>query len=290
MRGKMVVSGYLGDPTFREPAEMLSKAAAGRGVSLDVLRNTDLAFPIGDADSARRALGECDFIIFWDKDVHCAENLELCGYRTFNTSDCIRVCDDKTLTHMVLTKAGVPSLRTVPVPMTYSGIGYGAAGFLDGAVSALGFPVVVKDCFGSYGQQVRLAGDMDALRAEFDGRSEPMLLQEYVECGSSDLRLEVVGGEVVAAVRRTGPPGDFRANCNVGGVMSPHDPSDAERDLAIAAASAVGADFCGVDILETPDGPRVCEVNSNAHIMNLYRCTGHDVSEDILDHIEGVLQ
>ena len=53
-----------------------------------------------------------------------------------------------------------------------------------------------------------------------------------------------------------------------------------------AAAEAVGADFCGVDVIRTGDGPLVCEVNSNAHIRNLYECTGRDVSYDILRHIE----
>ena len=56
-------------------------------------------------------------------------------------------------------------------------------------------------------------------------------------------------------------------------------------DLAIAAAEATGADFCGVDVILTEDGPVVCEVNSNAHMKNLRGCTGRDVSYDILSHI-----
>ncbi len=290
MKGAVVSNAFLSDTTFREPAEMLSRAAAERGIRLDACTNVDLAFPIGDVDSVRGYLGDLDFIVFWDKDVRCCENLEMCGYRTFNSSYCIRVCDDKSLTHSVLARAGVPSLRTVPVPMTFPSVGYTDLSFLDRAADLLGFPMVVKDCFGSYGQQVRLVRDMRSLMAEFDGASQPMILQEYIECGSSDLRLEVVGGEAVEAVSRQGPPGDFRANCNVGGTMSPHEPTEDEVELALSAASAVGADFCGVDILVTEDGPRVCEVNSNAHIMNLYRCTGHDVAGDIMDHITAVVR
>ncbi|MBP3386206.1 MAG: hypothetical protein J6K69_05080, partial [Candidatus Methanomethylophilaceae archaeon] len=70
-----------------------------------------------------------------------------------------------------------------------------------------------------------------------------------------------------------------------GGTMHRYVPTDEESELAVSAAEAVGADFAGVDIIRTSDGPVVCEVNSNAHIKNMLDCTGHDVSMDILEHI-----
>ena len=67
--------------------------------------------------------------------------------------------------------------------------------------------------------------------------------------------------------------------------MERYEPTPEEMELALRAAEAVGADFCGVDVIVSDDGPVVCEVNSNAHIRNLYECTGRDVSYDILLHI-----
>ena len=111
---------------------------------------------------------------------------------------------------------------------------------------------------------------------------------EYVKSRAAEVgkcRVEVVGGRAVEAVLRHGPDGDFRSNCTIGGRMERYSPTEAETDLAVRAAEAVSADFCGVDIIRTEKGPVVCEVNSNAHIRNLRDCTDRDVSYDILDHV-----
>lgn len=144
-------------------------------------------------------------MLFWDKDVRCAANLELCGYRVFNTSGCIGVCDDKSLTHLALAEAGVPSIPTVACPLSFSG--YDDLSFLGDAADVLGFPMVVKDCFGSFGQQVHLAEDMDSLRRMFEGPFVPRILQRYIECGGRDIRVEVVGGRPIAAMERRAKEG-----------------------------------------------------------------------------------
>lgn len=288
MNGVIVTNGFLTGDKFMEPVRMVSAAAERMGIGMRVVRNTGLAVPIGDGAAVHDVLGDADFVLFWDKDHRCARNLELCGLPVFNPSECIRVCDDKSLTHLALAGAGIPMPRTVSCPQTFEGMGYGDAGFLDDVVGTLGFPMVVKDCFGSFGQQVHLVDDMVSLRALLHDH-RPRILQEYIDCGSTDIRVEVVGGEVVASVLRTGPPGDFRSNCTIGGRMHVHDATEEESELAISACGCVGADFAGVDIIATDDGPVVCEVNSNAHIRNLRDCTGIDVSDLILAHILDVV-
>jgi len=79
--------------------------------------------------------------------------------------------------------------------------------------------------------------------------------------------------------------GDFRANVTRGGSMRSHEPSDEEKELAIRSVKALGLDFAGVDILFGEDGPVVCEVNSNAHMKNIYDCTGIDVSDFIIRYV-----
>lgn len=283
MRGVFVSNAYLTGPKFSEPAAMLSAAAADMGVDMECVTNADLVFPVGDAEAAAGILGDADFVLFWDKDVRLAENIELCGYPVFNTSRCISVCDDKSLTHLALSRSGVPSIETVVCPLSFGR--YTDTDFLRAAADTLGFPMVVKDCYGSFGQQVSLARDMGSLEGLLSGPYRPRILQRYIECSSTDVRVEVVGGRAVEAVLRHGPDGDFRSNCTIGGRMERYSPTEAETGLAVRAAEAVSADFCGVDIIRTEKGPVVCEVNSNAHIRNLRDCTGRDVSYDILDHV-----
>ena len=278
-----MVNGFLRGGKFGEPAEMMSAAADRLGIGLDIVTNDRLPLMV---DTSERM--DTDFVLFWDKDVRAAMLLERTGSPVFNSSECIRICDDKSLTHIALSKNKVPSIPTMISPMTFDGIGYTDLSFLDGAEDSFGYPMVVKDCFGSFGQQVHLAHDRKELESLFcDAR--PRIVQRYVECGSSDLRLEVIGGEVVASVSRKGRDGDFRANTTIGGVMSVHQPSEDEKELALKASEAVGADFCGVDILYMDGEPVVCEVNSNAHMKNLRNCTGIDVSDMILEHIIGRL-
>lgn len=285
MKGLFVSNAYLRGAKFSEPASMLVSAAASDGVDLEAVTNADLVFPVGGP--APGILDDADFVLFWDKDVRCARNIELCGVRVFNTSSCIAVCDDKSATHLALSERGVPSIETLVCPMSFGP--YDDLSFLDSAAETLGFPMMVKDCYGSFGQQVRLARDADDLRGMFSGPYVPRILQRYIECGSTDYRVEVVGGEAVAAMRRRGPEGDFRSNTTIGGRMENCSPDRGVLELAVDASNAVGADFCGVDIIESPDGPVVCEVNSNAHIRNLLDCTGRDVSHDILAHVRRTL-
>ncbi len=288
MKGAFVSNGFMRSKKLSQPADMVCAAAERMGIGMLRTTNDRLAAPIGGRREAEKALGDVDFIIFWDKDVRLAGNLELCGYPVFNSSECIRICDDKSLTHMALASAGARSIPTVSLPLSFGP--YTDFGFVEGLERSLGYPMVVKDCFGSFGEQVRLVRDRDSLMALLSGPYVPRIAQKYIETGATDIRAEVIGGRVAEAVVRHGPEGDFRSNCTIGGRMEPCKLSDECAELAVKAAEAVGADFCGVDILMTDGAPAVCEVNSNAHIRNLADCTGHDVSEDILRHIVSCLR
>ena len=286
MKGAVIINGYLDGISFREPADMLVAAGARQDIPIEVHTNRDLVAPIGDADALSERIGDVDFILFWDKDVRLAKNLEVCGYPVINCSEAIRICDDKSLTHLVLADYGIPSIRTIPCPMSF-GHSYEDSAKL--IADQIGFPMVVKDCFGSFGEQVRLVKDMDGLlRESMDGT--PKIFQEFIDCGCKDIRIEVIGERAVTAVTRTAPAGDFRANASNGGTMERYTPTQEESQLAVDAAAAVQADFAGVDILQTKDGPVVCEVNSNAHIKNLLNATSIDVSDLMIGYVKGLMQ
>ncbi len=286
MKGAIVINGYLDGKKFREPAEMLTEAGERHGVPMETFLNSNLSVPIGDSDAFAERLGNIDFIIFWDKDVKLARNLEVCSYPVINCSEAIRICDDKALTHLTLAEYGIPSIKTVASPMLF---GYPYQDLLPDIVDQIGFPMVVKDCFGSFGQQVHMVRTMEELHEHAEG-TVPKIFQEYIECDGRDIRIEVVGEKVVAAVMRTAAYGDFRSNATIGGIMEKYEPSEEEAQLAIEAASAVQADFAGVDIIHSADGPVVCEVNSNAHIKNLFDATGVNAADCIIEYIIELMQ
>ena len=286
MKGAVIINGYLDGISFREPADMLVAAGARQDIPIEVHTNRDLVAPIGDADALSERIGDVDFILFWDKDVRLAKNLEVCGYPVINCSEAIRICDDKSLTHLVLADYGIPSIRTIPCPMSF---GHPYEDSAELIAEQMGFPMVVKDCFGSFGEQVRLVNDMEGLLRETK-ESTPKIFQEFIDCGGKDIRIEVIGDKAVAAVMRTAPKDDFRANASNGGIMDRYTPTEEESQLAVEAAAAVQADFAGVDILQTKDGPVVCEVNSNAHIKNLLNATGIDVSDLMIGYVKGLMQ
>src|SRR5699024_7806278 len=105
-----------------------------------------------------------------------------------------------------------------------------------------------------------------------------------------DIRLHVVGERVVASMLRLAQ-NDFRANVSAGGLMEPYEPNEEEYAIAVAATKAVKADFAGVDLLFRPDHtPIICEVNSNAHIRNMYESTHINVADFIIDYIIKTLE
>ena len=227
-----------------------------------------------------------DFVLFWDKDVKLAKELEDEGYRVMNPSEGIADCDDKARTYLKLVHHGIPQPKTMCSPLKYFADGIIDKGFLDEAVKMFGFPLVIKECFGSFGQQVYLAGDMEEAEKIITGIGEkPYILQEFIaDAKGRDARLQVVGGKVVAAMGRRND-NDFRANITNGGVMEKYETSKEEENLAVKVCEILNLDFAGVDILTDKSGKKyICEVNSNAHFKNLFDCTGVNVAEEIIKY------
>lgn len=287
-RGWLVSNARVNSEKFVELREHLVRDAAGAGAELTCLTNFELAGIRPDNGSLGPA--SPDFVLFWDKDVALARALELTGVPVFNKPRAIEVCDDKMDTFLALAAAGVPQPDTVPVPKLFHpapwGDGAGRA-FIADAVARLGLPLVAKECYGSFGAQVHLARDEAELIRILDGfGARPALLQRFIpESAGSDVRLQVVGDAVVSAMQRTARPGDFRANLTNGGSAKPYVPDDRETEIALRACRALGLDFAGVDVLRGAGGPLVCEVNSNAHFINMERCTGVNIGALIIAHI-----
>jgi len=153
-----------------------------------------------------------------------------------------------------------------------------------------GAPLVVKLLEGTQGIGVMLADtDRSAKSAieAFRGAGINILVQEFIkEAGGTDIRAFVIGGKVVAAMKRTGAEGEFRSNLHRGGSAQVIKISPEERSTAIRAAKAMGLNVCGVDMLRSNHGPVVMEVNSSPGLEGVEKATGKDIADMIIQFIE----
>jgi ribosomal protein S6--L-glutamate ligase len=152
-----------------------------------------------------------------------------------------------------------------------------------------GAPVVIKLLEGTQGIGVVLAETSktaEAIIEAFMGLNANILVQEYIkEAGGADIRCLVVGGKVIAAMKRQAAPGEFRSNLHRGGSASIVRLSPEERKTAVDAAKTMGLGMAGVDILRSNNGPVVMEVNSSPGLEGIEKATGKDVASMVIEHI-----
>ncbi len=149
-----------------------------------------------------------------------------------------------------------------------------------------GPPVVLKLIQGSQGIGVILLDTVGAVESVLDtlwSLGQVILIQEFVrESRGRDIRALVVGGRVLAAMRRQARAGEFRSNIHRGGSGSLIELGDDFREAAVRAVRAVGLDVAGVDMLEARSGPKVMEINSSPGFEGLEAASGMDVAREIV--------
>ena len=153
-----------------------------------------------------------------------------------------------------------------------------------------GAPLVIKLLEGTQGIGVVLADTDRSAKSvieAFRGAGVNILVQEFIkEAGGTDIRALVVGGKVVAAMKRTGAEGEFRSNLHRGGSALVTRLSTVERLTAVRAAKTMGLNVCGVDMLRSERGPVVMEVNSSPGLEGVESATGIDIAGAIIGFIE----
>lgn len=278
MKGWLVYNSELKSEKFDQLYRLLRTAFEACGMQLLPRGNAELC-PVHPG-----GFGEPlpDFVLFWDKDIPLARSLEQAGLALYNGSAAIAACDDKIRTQQLLCAAGIPMPPAVAAPMTYGP--REELGFIRAAGERLGWPLVIKEAFGSFGAQVYLAADeAQAARIAAGLSNRPFLLQRYISAAHGrDVRINVVGGRVIACMERRSTGGDFRSNATLGGSVSACCPGHEAQALAVRAAQVLGLAFAGVDVLFDGDGtPMVCEVNSNPHFATTLAACGVNMAEHI---------
>ena len=207
---------------------------------------------------------------------------EMQGVYTTTTSIAIVRSRDKLRAYQLLAKAGVGVPKTVFARET--------ADFDEVIELAGGAPVIIKVARGTHGNGVVLAETRKAAKAvmqAFFVEGVNFLVQEFVEESAGvDIRAVVVGGRVVASIKRQSLNDDFRSNTHQGGVGKAVKLTEEEEKTAIRAAKAMGLPICGVDMMQSNRGPLVLEVNSSASIKTPETVTNRNVAEKIIEYVE----
>lgn len=155
-----------------------------------------------------------------------------------------------------------------------------------------GTPVIIKLARGTHGNGVVLAETKKAAKSVLqafylhneDGTN--IMLQEFIEeSAGEDIRAFVVGGRVVASMKRQSLDDDFRSNLHQGGEGTMVKLTDEEKKTAIKAAKAMGLPICGVDMMRSSRGPLVLEVNSSPG-FGVEKVTGRNVAAKVIDYVE----
>ncbi|REB07161.1 RimK family alpha-L-glutamate ligase [Sporosarcina sp. BI001-red] len=282
----IIYNGSLVNDKFRDQAELIEEAAVRAGVSATIYKNYEVLM-----DVTAKIESPLDFVVFLDKDIVLATYLKSLGIPVFNDPEVIERCDNKTKQAIALAHDGVPMPRTIVAPKVYPNFTIRDSGYYERVLQELGLPMIIKEARGSFGMNVYLIETEEQFYEKTESlRGIDYLFQEFISSSRGrDIRVNVVGGQVVAAMYRHSET-DFRANITNGGKAETIELTTAQIDIALRAAKSVGADFAGVDLLfGENEEPLVCEVNAAAHIRNIYNVTGINVADAMIAYILEVI-
>lgn len=279
----------------RVEEKLLFEALRERGVEYERIDSRELAFELSNDGLGRTkefAIRNSQFATRYDAVlVRCLSHsrayyltrwLESVDVPAVSPHQAIATCGDKLLTSAALREAGVPIPRTR--------LAFTPESALE-AIEEMGYPVVLKPLFGSWGRLLARVNDRHAAEAILEHKKTlggyihgVFYIQEYVDKPGRDIRSFVIGDETIAAIYRQSP--HWITNTARGGEAT-NCPVTPEIDgLSRAAAGAVGGGMVAVDLLEDPGGDLlVSEVNHTPEFRNSIDTTGVDIPGRIIDHI-----
>ena len=281
MKAWLIINTFMASEKFKNLYQLLSDTFKKHGVSLEIKKAENVSLEVD-----KPIENKPDFAIFWDKDIYLAKRLEQNGIRLFNTAKAIELCDNKILMYQELARNKIRIPRTLIAPKTFEGLGYTDLTFLDTASQDIGWPMIIKEAYGSFGEQVYLVNNKEEAAHVIKRIGyKDFLMQEFVASSKGrDVRINVVGDKAVASMLRENKD-DFRSNISSGGNGTNYEPSKEYINLAIKATKSLGLSFAGVDVMFGEDGPIICEVNSNPQFASTLKATGVNLADYISDYI-----
>ena len=164
MQGLIVINGYPNGEKFYRQAERIANELRFLGIETDVYRNGEIGAIIrSTGDVSAFVQKKYDFVVYLDKDKYLGKMLEKTGLRLFNSAAAVETCDDKMTTYLALQGVGLRLAESIPAPLCYTPNAKANENFLKTVAKELGFPLVMKTSYGSFGAGVQLVQDMAEL-------------------------------------------------------------------------------------------------------------------------------
>lgn len=283
-KGLIIINGYGLADGIKNQVSRLKEEFTKRNTQIDVMKNNEVLSYISNGN-IKCKLSNYDFVLYLDKDRYVAEMLERCGYRLFNNSKSIVECDDKMLTHIKLSNSGINMPTTISSTLCYHD--NGNREYLKDVEELLGFPMIVKENYGSLGKQVYLVNNSAELKQIEDKLIHvPHIFQKFIAASKGkDYRIIVIGQKVIAYMKRENK-NSYLSNLATGGFATKVELPKKFLDIAEKASKILNLDYCGVDILEGENGePILSEVNSNAFYEGIEKTTGVNIAGYYVDYI-----
>lgn len=286
-KGYIVINSFVNNEKFSNLYNILVKSFSKFHIDLEKKTAIELGTEVN-----LKLKEKPDFVLFWDKDIYLAQRLENLGIKLFNSSRAIELCDNKILMYQELAKHNIRIPKTFIAPKTFEGLGYTNLSFIDDIANQIGYPLVIKEAYGSYGEQVYLAKNKEEAASIINKIGyKDFLVQEFIKssCGK-DIRVNVVRDQQIVSILRENKT-DFRSNISIGGVGSRFEPEQEYVDLAIKASLALDLDFSGVDVMFGENNePIICEVNSNPQFVSTLKVTNTNLADFIAFYIAEYLR
>lgn len=216
-----------------------------------------------------------DFILFRGRQFTTAMKFELDGWHVFNSSEVNRIANNKILTYELAQNLGIPAIKTKECLS------------LDEIAS---FPTVIKTVDGHGGNEVFLchtAEEASKVFSQFQNRK--LITQPYIESNSTDVRVFMLGHEIIGAVKRIGQD-SFKSNYTLGGTIEKYIPPTAMANAAIKIAKTLKSDYIGIDFLLLPNGHFVLnEIEDPVGARSLYFTHEFSVAERLLGYVKTIM-
>ncbi len=223
-------------------------------------------------------LAKPDFVLMRSYALDLAKHLEEANIPVFNSSLSMKESQDKWQTHQILAghKLRSPNALFSSHKLSFAEV-----------EKMLGSPFVIKGLLGSKGEDVHLVSCETTLERAFDQlKDQRYMYQKFIkESSGTDIRVHVIGGEIVAAVRRRSE-GDFKSNFHQGGSAESVELTEEMKKISVESAKALKLDFAGIDLLESSEGPTVCEVNAIPGFRTICLTSETDIPSLIFKHIK----
>ena len=258
---------------------LLEELESRPGVQIVRINDDEEYFDIG------HKLCEVDVLfersISYSRGLYISRIFDAQGIQVINSPGLIERCGDKYVTSQILIQAGIPSPRVLMAFSEESALK---------AITALGYPCVLKPVIGSWGRLLARVDDLASAESIIEHKAvlggvnhQIFYIQEYIHKPGRDIRAFVIGEEPICAIYRTSE--SWITNTARGGIASNCPITPEIGDLCVKTAHAIGKGLLAIDLFETPEGLSVNEVNHTMEFRNSIHTTGVNIPQKMVDYV-----